>query len=173
MSAVLKIERQWAMPCADTLSIKPVEELARKYLAGLSVDPFARDCKLATYTNDINPDTTAEYHMWADEFLKLLIQKGVKAKAGIFDPPYSSRQVKEVYAGMGRQFFKEDNQNCVRWTKERDLMAELIVAGGYVLSLGWNSTGMGKSRGFEKVEILLVNHGSAHNDTICLVERKL
>ena len=42
-----------------------------------------------------------------------------------------------------------------------------------MLSFGWNSGGIGKSLGFEIIEILLVAHGGAHNDTICTVERKL
>jgi hypothetical protein len=32
---------------------------------------------------------------------------------------------------------------------------------------------MGKNRGFEIQEILLVAHGGNHNDTICVVEKKL
>jgi len=40
-----------------------------------------------------------------------------------------------------------------------------------VISFGWNSGGIGKTNGFEILEILLVAHG-AHNDTICTVERK-
>lgn len=32
---------------------------------------------------------------------------------------------------------------------------------------------MGKERGFEILEILLVCHGGAHNDTICLAERRI
>jgi hypothetical protein len=40
------------------------------------------------------------------------------------------------------------------------------------LSFGWNSTGMGQKRGYEIIEILIVAHGSAHNDTICMAERK-
>lgn len=38
-----------------------------------------------------------------------------------------------------------------------------------VLSFGWNSAGMGKD--FETLELLLVAHGGAHNDTICLAQR--
>jgi len=37
---------------------------------------------------------------------------------------------------------------------------------------GWNSCGMGDRHGFEQIEILLVAHGGAHNDTICLAERR-
>ncbi|MDE1882322.1 MAG: hypothetical protein KGI89_17440, partial [Euryarchaeota archaeon] len=34
------------------------------------------------------------------------------------------------------------------------------------------STGMGKKYGFQIEEILLVCHGSDHNDTICMAERR-
>jgi len=43
----------------------------------------------------------------------------------------------------------------------------------HVLSFGWNSVGMGITRGYEIVEILLVCHGGAHNDTICIAEKKI
>jgi hypothetical protein len=165
------ISREWAMPSADTFTIKPLGEIVKKYLAGVSVDPFARNNDWATYTNDLNPETSAQYHMDAVGFLNMLAGKGVKADVILFDPPYSSRQVKEVYAGIGRKFGKEDNQNSIRWTAEREACLQLCKPGTIVLSFGWNSTGMGNKRGFEKVEILLVNHGSAHNDTICVVER--
>ena len=55
----------------------------------------------------------------------------------------------------------------------RDALDPLIVAGGVVLSFGWHSNGMGRNRGYETEEILLVRHGGAHNDTICLAERKV
>lgn len=42
------------------------------------------------------------------------------------------------------------------------------VQPGRVLSFGWNSAGMGD--GFRHLELLLVAHGGAHNDTICLAE---
>ena len=31
---------------------------------------------------------------------------------------------------------------------------------------------MGTGRGYELVEVMLVAHGGAHNDTICIAERK-
>jgi hypothetical protein len=166
------IQREWAMPSADTFTIPPIAEIVKRYLAGVSVDPFARNNNWATYTNDLNPQTSAQYHMDAVDFINMLASRGVKADVILFDPPYSSRQVKEVYAGIGRKFCKEDNQNSIRWTKERGALLKLCKPGTIVLSFGWNSTGIGNKRGFEKVEILIVNHGSAHNDTICVVERK-
>ena len=40
------------------------------------------------------------------------------------------------------------------------------------MCFGWNSNGVGKVRGFEIIEILLIAHGGSHNDTIVTVERK-
>jgi len=47
------------------------------------------------------------------------------------------------------------------------------MLGGFAISFGWNSIGMGKTHGFEIIEILLVCHGGAHNDTIVTVDRKV
>ena len=39
-------------------------------------------------------------------------------------------------------------------------------------SAPWFQKAWRKARGFEIVEIMLVAHGAAHNDTICLAERR-
>lgn len=168
-----KFSRIWAMPSSDTFTIKPIYNFVNRYLQGISIDPFARNCKLATYTNDLNPNTTAQYHCDASEFLEKMLLDKIMADVIIFDPPYSSHQVKEVYQGIGRHFGKSDNSNCIRWKIERDLILKLCKPGGIVLSFGWNTNGMGKGRGFIAEEIMLVQHGGAHNDTICMAERKI
>ena len=55
----------------------------------------------------------------------------------------------------------------------RNALEDKVELGGFALSFGWNSIGMGKAHGFEIIEVLLVCHGRAHNDTICTVERKV
>ncbi len=65
----------------------------------------------------------------------------------------------------------QDTQSSF-WSKLRDAIDRLIVPGGVVLSFGWNSNGMGIGRGYELLEVLMVAHGGAHNDTICIAERK-
>ena len=42
-----------------------------------------------------------------------------------------------------------------------------------MICCGWNSEGIGKKRGFEILEVLLVPHGGSHNDTIVVVNRKI
>ena len=48
----------------------------------------------------------------------------------------------------------------------------LLAPGGRVITCGWNTVGMGTTLGYALEEILLVCHGSDHNDTIVTVERK-
>lgn len=163
------------MPSADTFSVPEIGEFVKSYLrqSKVSIDPFARNKRWATYTNDLNPETEAEYHMDAADFLKMLLEKSVKADLVIFDPPYSREQVKSVYSGIGRHYGIEDSQaHSANWRKERDIINEILDVDGLVLSFGWNSSGMGKSRKYRPVELLIVNHGGAHNDTICMAEIK-
>lgn len=46
-------------------------------------------------TNDLDPTTTADYHLDAIDFLKL--QSDTSCDLVLFDPPYSPRQVSECY----------------------------------------------------------------------------
>lgn len=164
-----KMRRVWAMPNKDTFSIPPIGALVRKYMCGVSVDPFARNSRWATYTNDLNPETSAEHHMDAVGFLEMLAKQEVKADCILIDPPYSPRQVAECYSMAGLKVTQSDTQNAALYKRVREQARRLCKPGTVVLSFGWNSAGMGM--GFEILELLLVAHGGAHNDTICLVER--
>lgn len=162
------------MPSADTFSIKPIGDFVQRYLSASSesVDPFARDKRWASHTNDLNPATAAEHHMDAEEFCLLLAERGVRADLGLFDPPYSPRQISEVYKSVGREVGTAGTQNGALYRRVRDALDRCITPGGVVLSFGWNSSGMGVKRGYQIEEILLVAHGGGHNDTICVAERK-
>jgi hypothetical protein len=59
------------------------------------------------------------------------------------------------------------------WGNIKKEISRIIKKDGIVISFGWNSNGIGKTKGFIIEEILLVAHGGNHNDTICVVERKL
>ena len=162
------------MPSSETFAVRPIREFVIRFLKDgmISVDAFARDSTLCTFTNDLNPNTSAEYHLDAVEFLGQLYDAGMVADLGILDPPYSVRQVAECYKSVGKQVTQQDTRSDT-YTKFRTAMDKLIVVGGVVLSFGWNSVGMGINRGYEIEEILLVCHGGVHNDTICMAERKI
>lgn len=164
----MKMSRTWAMPSADTFSVPVIGDLVKKYLHGVSVDPFARNKRWATYTNDLNPATEAEHHMDAVEFLEMLAAKGVQADTLILDPPYSPRQVTECYAYSGLKATAMDT-SANFYARMRRAARKVCKNGTVVMSFGWNSCGMGE--GFSPRELLLVAHGGAHNDTICFVEQ--
>lgn len=161
------------MPNKNTFQVKPIREFVSRYLkdSQLSVDPFARNANLATFTNDINPKTSAQYHLHALDFLNMLIEKNVKTDLVIFDPPYSPHQTKECYSGFGINMKYEDDARH-GWSKTRKAISKLVKPDGIVLSFGWNTVGIGKKQGFKQIEIGLVSHGIGHNDTICLAEIK-
>ena len=167
----MKFSRTWAMPNKNTFSIPPIEEFVRWYLHGISVDPFARDCQMAIYTNDLNPHTCAKYHLDAVEFLNNISADGIMADIVLFDPPYSPRQISECYTAAGKKAGMVDTQNAALYAMVRAAIKKICRPGSIVLSFGWNSCGMGK--GWQTEEIMLVAHGGAHNDTICLAERML
>lgn len=166
----IQISRVWAMPNRWTFAIPPIMALVNKYAGnGLGwIDPFAGMMSPAEFTNDLNPAAKATSHIDALEWLLGL--RG-QYRGVIFDPPYSYQQMKECYEsiGIGRITARHSTNF---YGDLRDAIAPLIAPGGLALSFGWNSIGIGKTRGFDIIEILLVSHGRAHNDTICTVERK-
>jgi hypothetical protein len=166
--------RTWAMPHRDTFSVPPIGEFVWKYMvaAPVSADPFARNGSRATFTNDLDPATDAALHMDAEQACKLWTAQGVRADLAIFDPPYSPRQISECYKSIGLKVGMEETQNARLYKRVRDALDPLVKPGGIVLSFGWQSAGMGEKRGYDPIEILLVTHGGAHNDTICIAERK-
>ena len=171
----MKIERIWAMPNKDTFSVQPIADFIRRYYQPntTAVDPFARDNRYGLqWANDLNPACAAPHHQDALDFLQTVYDNKVAADLVFFDPPYSPRQIKECYDGIGLKMRGEEAWRTNGWKKERDLINEIVKVGGIVLSFGWNSAGMGRERGFDIEEIVLVCHGSGHSDTICMAERK-
>ena len=166
------IHKTWAMPSSKTFSIKPIADFVNKYTQDkkVIVDPFANDCKIGTITNDLNPEYKTDYHMDALDFLKII--ETASADCVLYDPPYSLRQVSECYKGVGINVTQETTQSSWR-AKHLDEIQRILKPGGIVLCFGWNSSGVGKTRGFEAIEILLVAHGGSKNDTICTAEVKL
>jgi hypothetical protein len=169
------IRRVFSRASKATFTIPPIKELVNKYVKNDGkgwIDPFSGDNSPAEYTNDLNPEKPTKYHMDAVEFCKLLSNLNIICIGGLFDPPYSYRQVTEHYAEAGIKATSMDTSYNF-YNRVMTVLAPMIPIGGYALSFGWNSNGFGKSKGFEIVEILVVAHGLHHNDTICTVERKV
>lgn len=170
------MERAWAMPSRHTFRIPPIRDFVHREIAeytehGMIVDPFCGCSTLATVSNDLNPDVTADYHMDALDFLKRFDADSVDCV--LFDPPYSPRQISECYRSVGL-----DTQGGVKtrssfYSTLKDEIARIVRVGGIAITCGWNTTGIGASRGFAIEKILDVAHGGAHNDTLIVLNRRM
>lgn len=166
--------RIWEMPNKNTFDIKCISRLIHRHynkaLYPVSIDPFANTNRIASITNDLDPDMKADYCMDALEFLKRFADSSVDFV--LYDPPYSPRQVAECYNKLGLTVNMQTTQASF-WGNLKKEIGRITKANGLVLSFGWNSNGIGKSNGFKLIEILIVAHGGQHNDTICTVEQKI
>jgi len=169
----LDITRIWAMPNKNTFTIKPIKKLMEQEtnIKQLGVDSFAGDNGwiYSKFTNDLNPKKKALVHLEATEFLKGFMDNIVDY--AIYDPPFSPRQLKECYDNIDKKMGSETYRMST-WASWKNEIARIVKPNGKVISFGWCSGGMGKKRGFTLQRILLVPHGSEHNDTICTVETK-
>lgn len=133
------------------------------------VDPFAGETSPATITNDLNPERPTHYHLEASEFVAIFDDRSIDGV--LFDPPYSLTQVSRSYSDIGLKFKGKENPTG-GFPVVKDHIARIVHPGGYVISYGWNTVGMGIKRGFEPIEYLICCHGGNRNDTLVTVERK-
>ena len=159
------------MPNKNTFEITPIRALIEEEvdLNNYWIDPFANRNKIATVTNDLNPEYDTDYHLDALEFLKMFEDGSVDGV--LYDPPYSPRQVSECYNDVGYSV-TWDTTKASFWGNHKREISRIVKIGGKVITFGWNSGGIGYKYGFEIQRILLVPHGGWHNDTICTIEIK-
>lgn len=158
----------WAMPSRWTFDIPPIADFVQRHVRGRAVivDPFAGNSVIGTHRNDL-----ARGGIDAEAFVRGLIADGVRADAILLDPPYSPRQVKECYDGIGKVVGMADTQTANLYRRMRECLNAIAKPDAVALTFGWSSMGMGRER-WETTEILLVQHGGAHNDTICVAQQR-
>ena len=161
----MKIERVWEVPNKYTFKMRCVSALLGVVMnGGTWADPFCGLYSPAQIRNDADEANQAEHHMDGLDFLKSLADKSVDGV--LFDPPYSTEQAL-------RKYKPKHNGTAGRseyWARCKDEIARVVKPRGTVVCFGWDSTGIGKKRGFELQEVLLICHGACHNDTIITVE---
>lgn len=145
-----------------TFSVKPIRNWVEENCEGLVLNLFAGKTKLSISETrvDSNPEMPADYHMDALEFLRTWKFK-TRFNTILLDPPYAYRKSMEMYNGHVASPFKQ----------LKDEIPKIMYNGGKVITFGYHSVSMGKTRGFEVEHILLMSHGGAIHDTIATIER--
>jgi hypothetical protein len=180
---------KFSMPNRETFKIPAVSDLLAHYLddafilfnreweerESIICDPFARNSQWGTHRNDLNPETLAHHHMKADDYLEMMIEKKGEgwADAVLLDPPYSPRQVKECYSGLGLDVTSEDTRTSQTMSKVRELAARTVRHGGLIISFGWDANGCGKKNGMVVTHQFTLPHGSVLRATQIILERKV
>lgn len=146
-----------------TFKSKKLRQWVEENVEGKVLNLFAGNTKLECNEtrNDLDESMEAHYHMDAVEFCRQWT--GDKFDTIILDPPYSYRKSMEKYNGKIMSPFNQ----------LKDEILNIINPNGIVMTFGYHSISMGKSRGFIQEHILLINHGGAIHDTICIIERKM
>lgn len=139
-----------------------IREWVETNVEGKVLNLFAGKVKLNCdeVRNDLNFDMNAEYHLDALEFVKTW--DGPKFDTVLLDPPYALRKSMEMY----------DGKICSPFNATKNEIVSILVPEGIVITLGYHSVSMGKTRGFEQEHILLMSHGGAIHDTIATIERR-
>jgi hypothetical protein len=108
--------------------------------------------------NDIDPEALADYHMDAVDFVDQW--EGDKFDTIICDPPYAYRKAMEMYQGNYSSRFKQ----------LADLIPNILLPNGIVISFGYHSTFLGKKRNFRLEELCVFAHGGSQHCTIGIIE---
>jgi len=115
---------------------------------------------------DLFPAVLTEETIYAPHLLARFESELVDG--ALFNPPTSFRQAEKYIKAFG---MKWDGRSSW-WSAMKDDAAHIIKKGGKCVSISWDSTGLGISRGFVLERLLIVNHGGHWRDTIVTVERK-
>lgn len=174
------IRRYWEMPNSETFRIKAFRDLIFRYSLSKQpktiIDPFANAHSIKEHlkhciyiSNDLDPKYNCDFSLEANEFLGGIEDCSVDVV--LYDPPYSPRQVKEVYTSLNKTVTIQDTQSSY-WTAFKKEIARVLKPGGICISFGWNTNGIGMNNNFEIIEIVIVAHGGSKNDTLATVEKK-
>jgi tRNA G10 N-methylase Trm11 len=140
-------------------------------VSGRVLNLFAGQTKLNCNEFRIDVDPTMIADMYIDAFAYVSGYVGAlqnklrddKYNTIILDPPYSYRKSMEMYNG----------KIMSRFNAVKDLLPFMLTSNGAVITFGYQSVSMGKRRGFKQEELLVMSHGGAIHDTLCIIERKI
>lgn len=150
-------------PKRYTFEQPKLKEWVERHCQGRTLNLFAGTTRLNIneFRVDLDPTVNPDYCGDAFEFVRTCRPNSFDTV--LLDPPYNLRKAREKYGGRYIGLF----------TKIKDILPRIIRPNGMVIILGYDTVGMSRSRGFEKTAVCVICHNGDHNDTLCVVERKL
>lgn len=148
-----------------TFEMPKLKEWVESWCKGNVLNLFAGKVKLkideirVDISDEFKPDCICDAYDWVISE----IGNGFKYDTIILDPRYNLRKAREKYNG----------KYIGSLTKIKNLLPEILLDGGRVITLGYDTVGMSKSRGFKKIALCVICHNGDHNDTLCLVEERI
>jgi hypothetical protein len=146
-------------PKRYTFEQPKLREWVEKQCRGKVLNLFAGRTKLNVdeYRVDFDKEVPADFYGDAFEFVSTT---EMRFDTIILDPPWSIRKSREKYGGRVVGSF----------TKIKNVLRRILNKGGRVITVGYSSTGMSKSRGFEKIALAVVCHNGDHDDSFAITE---
>ena len=136
-----------------------LKALIESYCRGKVLNLFAGKVRLSVDETrvDISDEYNPDFQMDAFTFV---CSCSDKYDTIILDPPYNLRKAREKY----------DNKWIGKFTEIKNKLNRVLSDKSRVITLGYDTVGMSKSRGFEKIAVIVICHNGDHNDTLCVVE---
>lgn len=137
----MKISRKWEMPNSRTFKIKCIQSLILSYIKDSYkvLDPYANEASIKNYlyceyiNNDLDPQYNTNYHLEAQEFLKLFDTNSIDLVLN--DPPYSPRQLSECYKSFNRSVTYKDT--AFDWYTDYKKELQRIVKPRWLCNFMW------------------------------------
>lgn len=152
-------------PSKWTFQPHAVRKYVEGWLDGRVLNLFAGHTELRhdgeIVRNDLDEDKPADYHFDAVDADLYLDEDSFDTV--VLDPPWNSRKSREKYRGEYQGHF----------TAVKDTVAKLVKPGGHVLTVGYDTLGLGKQRGFKPRAVASLCYGGDINDALILVEQRV
>lgn len=145
-----------------TFDAKKVQKIVESNCTGRVLNLFAGKNRLnvsevrVDISNDFNPD----FHVSAEDFLRECRQK---FDTIVYDPPWNERKSKELYNG----------HYIGKFTKLKDGIVQILTNNGIVISVGYEISNFGRSRGMQLARVYVINPSGEIRPYFVSIEKKI
>jgi predicted methyltransferase len=136
----------------------------------ISINPFSGKNKMTKFLNDLNFNIDTDCHIDALDFLKLFADNSIDLI--LYDPPSNPNRMKYYFDKLNLKITKFHTRTQY-WSKLKKEIKRIVKKDGYVISIGYNSGGIGKTFDFNIEEVILLNHKNFSKDIFCVIDRKI